>query len=122
MTSGTAGLPEELAGMPATVAQLLSARTSGHDDRFVITSDERLTFGEVDRRSALLAGVLLRQGVAKGSRVGILYPNGVDWVVTWLAAARIGALTVPLSTFAPPRTRSHDPTYRCAVPGDGAGI
>jgi acyl-CoA synthetase (AMP-forming)/AMP-acid ligase II len=103
VTSGTAGLPEELAGMPATVAQLLSARTSGHDDRLVITSDERLTFGEVDRRSALLAGVLLRQGVAKGSRVGILYPNGVDWVVTWLAAARIGALTVPLSTFAPPR-------------------
>ena len=94
-------LPPELVGMPATVAELLSARRSSGDDVFLITAHERLTFGEADRRSAALAGALLREGVGKGSRVGILYPNGVDWVVMWLAAARIGALTVPLSTFAP---------------------
>src|SRR5271170_2671912 len=96
-------LRQELLGMPATVADLLSARRRCGDDIFVITARERLTFGEADRRSAALAGALLREGVGKGSRVGILYPNGVDWVVTWLAAARIGALTVPLSTFAPGR-------------------
>jgi acyl-CoA synthetase (AMP-forming)/AMP-acid ligase II len=96
-------LHRELLGMPATVAQLLSARRSSGDDIFVITARERLTFGEADRRSAALAGALLREGVGKGTRVGILYPNGVDWVVMWLAAARIGALTVPLSTFAPGR-------------------
>jgi acyl-CoA synthetase (AMP-forming)/AMP-acid ligase II len=89
--------------MPATVAQLLAARRNNGDDEFVVTAHERLTFGEADRRSTALAGALLKEGVAKGSRVGILYPNGVDWVVTWLAAARIGALTVPLSTFAPGR-------------------
>src|SRR6202167_5678727 len=97
------GLPQEFLEMPATVAQLISARQSSSDDAFVITARERLTFGEADRQSAALAGALLREGVGKGSRVGILYPNGVDWVVTWLAAARIGALTVPLSTFAPGR-------------------
>jgi acyl-CoA synthetase (AMP-forming)/AMP-acid ligase II len=96
-------LRQELMGMPATVADLLSARRRSGDDIFVITARERLTYGEADRRSAALAGALLREGVGKGSRVGILYPNGVDWVVTWLAAARIGALTVPLSTFAPGR-------------------
>lgn len=100
-------LPQEFVGMPATVAELLSARRTSHDDVFVITARERLTFGEADRRSAALAGALLREGVGKGSRVGILYPNGVDWVVTWLAAARIGALTVPLSTFAPGRELAH---------------
>ena len=94
-------LPREFPGMSATVPQLLSARQSSGNDVFVITASERLTFGEADRRSAALAGALLREGVGKGSRVGILYPNGVDWVVMWLAAARIGALTVPLSTFAP---------------------
>ena len=103
MTFDNTELPRELAGMPATVAHLLSARQSGRDDRFVITANERLTYGEADRRSAALAGALLEQGVAKASRVGILYANGIDWVVTWLAAARIGALTIPLSTFAPAR-------------------
>src|ERR1700691_4825327 len=97
------GLPQEFLEMPATLAHLLSARQRSADDVFVITASERLTFGEADRRSATVAGALLREGVGKGSRVGILYPNGVDWVVTWLAAARIGALTVPLSTFAPGR-------------------
>jgi acyl-CoA synthetase (AMP-forming)/AMP-acid ligase II len=82
------------------VAQLLSARRSSSDDVFVNTVRDQLTYGEADRRSAALAGALFREGVGKGSRVGILYPNGIDWVVTWLAAARIGALTVPLSTFA----------------------
>ncbi len=102
-TAAMTELPREFLGMPTTVAELLSARRSSGDDVFVITAHERLTFREADRRSAALAGAFLREGVGKGSRVGILYPNGVDWVVTWLAAARIGALTVPLSTFAPGR-------------------
>src|SRR4029453_3363573 len=38
-------------------------------------------------------------GVGKGTRVAILLPNGPDWVLAWLAAARIGALGVPLNTF-----------------------
>ena len=96
-------LPQALWGMPTTVGSLLAARRGSPDDVFVVTAGERLTFGEADRRSASLAGALLRGGVGKGSRVGILYPNGVDWAVIWLAAARIGALTVPLSTFAPGR-------------------
>jgi acyl-CoA synthetase (AMP-forming)/AMP-acid ligase II len=102
-TTAIKELPHELSGVPATVAQLLSARRSSSDDVFVNTVRDQLTYGEADRRSAALAGALLREGVGKGSRVGILYPNGIDWVVTWLAAARIGALTVPLSTFAPGR-------------------
>jgi acyl-CoA synthetase (AMP-forming)/AMP-acid ligase II len=100
-TSGITELPPELVGVPATVPELLSARQGEPNDPFVITADERLTYGDADRRSAELAVGLLDEGVGKGTRVGVLYPNGVDWVVSWLAAARIGALTVPLSTFAP---------------------
>jgi acyl-CoA synthetase (AMP-forming)/AMP-acid ligase II len=121
-------LPQEFLGMPATVAQLLSARQSSADDVFVITAHERLTFGEADRRSAALAGAMLREGVGKGSRVGILFPNGLGWVVTWLAAARIGALTVPLSTFAPGRElartiRHTDVQYLAMAPSfDGQSL
>jgi acyl-CoA synthetase (AMP-forming)/AMP-acid ligase II len=121
-------LPKELLGMPATVAELLSARRRNGSDVFVITARERLTFGEADRRSAALAGAMLGEGVGKGSRVGILFPNGLDWVVTWLAAARIGALTVPLSTFAPGRElartiRHTDVQYLAMAPSfDGQSL
>lgn len=126
--SRTAQLPDEFEGMPATVADLLIARQGSADDVFVITASDRLTFGEADRRSAALAGALLREGVGKGSRVGILYPNGVAWIVTWLAAARIGALTIPLSTFAPGRElartiRHTDVQYLAMAPSfDGQSL
>jgi acyl-CoA synthetase (AMP-forming)/AMP-acid ligase II len=86
---------------PATVGELLELRRAAPDEEFLITDAERLTFGEADSRSAELAGALLKAGVGKGTRVGVLFPNCAAWLVSWLAAARIGALTVPLSTFAP---------------------
>ena len=36
--------------------------------------------------------------MGKGTRVGILIPNGADFVVAFLATTRIGAIAVPLST------------------------
>jgi acyl-CoA synthetase (AMP-forming)/AMP-acid ligase II len=86
---------------PGTVRELMELRRAAPDEEFLVTDTERLTFGEADSRSAELAGALLTAGVGKGTRVGVLFPNCAAWLVSWLAAARIGALTVPLSTFAP---------------------
>jgi acyl-CoA synthetase (AMP-forming)/AMP-acid ligase II len=94
-------LPDELADLPASVPEALQRRLGNGDDPFVVGVDFRLTFAEADARSAELAGRLLASGVGKGSRVGLLFANGSAWAVTWLALARLGALTVPLSTFAP---------------------
>ena len=58
-----------------------------------------MSFGEAEQRSARLARALLARGVGKGTRVGLLLPNGPDWVVGWLAATRIGAVLVPINTF-----------------------
>jgi acyl-CoA synthetase (AMP-forming)/AMP-acid ligase II len=66
---------------------------------YVVTPDRRLTFGEAEVQSRRLAKLLLRSGVAKGTRVGILFPQGPEFVVTFLAITRIGAIAVPLSTF-----------------------
>ena len=65
--------------------------------------DSRITYGEAAEQSARLARGLLASGVTKGTRVGLLMPNGPDWVVAWLAVARIGAVLVPLNTFYKPR-------------------
>jgi acyl-CoA synthetase (AMP-forming)/AMP-acid ligase II len=87
--------------MPASIPELLRLRRAAPDGEFLITDDERLTFAEADTASLELAEALLAAGVGKGTRVGILFPNCAQWLISWLAAARIGALTVPLSTFAP---------------------
>jgi acyl-CoA synthetase (AMP-forming)/AMP-acid ligase II len=88
-------------GMPASIPELLRLRRAEPDGEFLVTDCERMTFAEADTASLELADALLASGVGKGSRVGILFPNCAQWLISWLAAARIGALTVPLSTFGP---------------------
>ena len=95
------GLASELGNLPASVPDALYRRADNGANLFVIGTDFRLTFAEADARSAELARRLLAAGIGKGTRVAVLYPNGPAWVVAWLALARIGALSVPLSTFSP---------------------
>lgn len=87
--------------MPDTVADVLrnQARRRG-DHPLLVCDNDRLSYAEADRRSAELARGLLALGAGKGTHVGVLFPNGADWIVAMLAAARIGAVVVPVSTFA----------------------
>lgn len=78
------------------IVDLLAGRG---DHPLLICDAERLTYGDADRRSADLARGLLALGAGKSTHVGLLYPNGADFVVGMLAAARIGAVVVPYSTF-----------------------
>jgi len=64
-----------------------------------VLGDRSLRYAEAEAESARLARGLLAAGAGKGTRIAILMPNGPDWLVAWLAAARIGALAVPLNTF-----------------------
>jgi acyl-CoA synthetase (AMP-forming)/AMP-acid ligase II len=91
----------DLSAAPDSVPQLLAQRADEGHRTLLVTGSDRLTYREADEKSRDLALALMRSGVGKGTRVGILFPNSADWLVAWLAAARIGALTVPLSTFAP---------------------
>lgn len=73
----------------------------------IVADGTRLRYGEAEQRSRRLARGLLADGVTKGTRVGVLMPNSADWVLTWLAAARIGALVVPINTFFQARELAH---------------
>ncbi len=66
---------------------------------FLLLGNRRLSYAEAEAESARLARGLLASGVGKGTRVGILMPNGPDWAVAFLAATRMGALAVPINTF-----------------------
>jgi acyl-CoA synthetase (AMP-forming)/AMP-acid ligase II len=81
----------------ATFIRELAERFADHT--LIVLDDRRLGFAEAEARSARLARSLLSRGLGKGSRVGLLMPNGPDWLVAWLAVTRIGGLLVPLNTF-----------------------
>ena len=72
------------------------------DNDCVVTPIDRLTFRDLDRQSRTLAARLVRAGVHKATRVGVMFPNSTAWVVSWAAAARIGAVVIPVNTFYKP--------------------
>jgi acyl-CoA synthetase (AMP-forming)/AMP-acid ligase II len=87
-------------GLPLTIPALLRARVELRGASVLLVGDnDILTYEAAETRSAALARGLLAIGAGKGTHVGILHPNGSDFVVAWLAAARIGAVSVPVSTF-----------------------
>jgi acyl-CoA synthetase (AMP-forming)/AMP-acid ligase II len=83
-----------------TVAEILRHRARSRGDHPLLVCDgDRISYAEADRRSAELARGLIALGAGKGTHVGLLYPNGIEFVVGMLAAARIGAVVIPFSTF-----------------------
>lgn len=88
---------------PLTAPALLArAATMFGEHTYVVSPTDRMTYTDAERRSASLARWLLAAGVGKGARVGIFFPNDVEWIEWWLAVSRIGAIVVPLSTLYTP--------------------
>ena len=84
---------------PALFAKVVAAR--GKHDALVV-GDETLSYDELDRRTARMARALLAIGAGKGTRIGLMAPDGVLWITTFLAGLRIGALTTVVSTLCTP--------------------
>jgi acyl-coenzyme A synthetase/AMP-(fatty) acid ligase len=58
-------------------------------------SRSEITFGEVNDRSARLAGTLMSHGVRRGDVVMTLIGNRPEWVYAMVACFRIGAVALP---------------------------
>ena len=87
-------------GDSPTVAGVLRRQARARAKHPLLVCDEdRINYAEAERRSAQLARGLIALGAGKGTHVGLLYPNGTEFVVGMLAAARIGAVVIPFSTF-----------------------
>ncbi len=87
-------------GWLARRAQLSGARTA------VVDAQRSLDYGALDLRAARCAGWLRGRGVARGDRVAILLGNRSAFLETVFAAARLGAIAVPINTrLAPPEIR-----------------
>jgi len=80
---------------------LLAERARLTPDRIAIVSietGERITYAELNARAERAADAVIAAGVGPGERYGILFHNCVDFLALFFAAAKCGAIVVPLST------------------------
>ena len=79
------------------VAGLLAQRAAETPERrFLAHGGRRVSYGEVEAAAHAFAAALAGFGVGAGDRVGVHLPNRVEFVVCLFAAARLGAVVVPL--------------------------
>jgi len=82
------------------LADLFAQRVKQHPDRECLVQDSRrLTYEQVDADAAALATALRDLGIEASDRIAVDLPNQPEWIVAMLAAARLGAVIVPLNPF-----------------------
>ncbi|MDQ4119481.1 MAG: AMP-binding protein, partial [Actinomycetota bacterium] len=64
----------------------------------VVTDEPELAARALRERADRAACALAAWGVRPGDRAALVLPNGPDWFVVHLALARLGVLTVPVTT------------------------
>lgn len=63
----------------------------------LVSSRMRRSYVQVDEEAAALAAAFRDLGVGPGDRLAVDLPNWGEWVVTLLAASRLGAVLVPVN-------------------------
>jgi acyl-CoA synthetase (AMP-forming)/AMP-acid ligase II len=87
-----------------TIDHVVRSRAAQYGAKpMVVDPVARLSYGELDASTGILAAAFVEAGVGKGTRVGLIMPNCVPWVQVAVALTRIGAVLVPLSTLLQPR-------------------
>ena len=83
-----------------TIGENFNRIATTHGDREALadrSTGQRWTYAELHRDVLALAHGLLRLGIGKGDRVGILAPNCPEWTLLQYATAEIGAILVPIN-------------------------
>ena len=81
-----------------SVKSCLSRLVKEHGGKKVFYFGEKsYTWNDVDRYSYLIAGILSKSGVGKGTHVGILARNSINWIYAFFAINRLGGIVVLLN-------------------------
>jgi long-chain acyl-CoA synthetase len=86
-----------------TIGQILpEARQRFADKTALIVGNRRFTFAELDTLASRTADGLKRLGIGQGDRVTLYAPNSWQWVVSYHAVARLGAVLNPINVMLTP--------------------
>jgi long-chain acyl-CoA synthetase len=81
-----------------TIAAIVRTHSEAAPDRIALRcADRSLTYAELDTITSRTANALAALGVGKGDRVVFLDHNSVDHFVVFFAAAKLGAIFVPVN-------------------------
>lgn len=86
-------------GVRPTIPALLAQAADRYgDDDFIVLPDRKISFRQAEAASRKLALRMIALGAGKGTRIAMIYPSSTELVVAFLAVARIGALSIFLSS------------------------
>ncbi len=107
---------------------LLRARAQHQPERRAFTyladgdeTEELLSYAELETRARAI-GALLQSVAARGERVVLLYPPGLDFIVAFLGCLYAGAIAVPAYPPAPARLQRMLPRLEAVVKDAGAAV
>lgn len=83
-----------------TIGEALDRAASEWPDGLALVSrrqNVRWTWSELARRTESVAAGLLSIGMSRGDRIGIWSPNCAEWLITQLAAAKLGLILVTIN-------------------------
>lgn len=80
------------------VPELIARQARALPDKIAFRDAQgTVTYAQLERTTAALAGYLQAAGVAPGERVAMFLPNSVAWIESSFAITRAGAVGVPVS-------------------------
>ena len=79
-------------------AELRSAAAQAPHATFVRMRGGEWTYRQIDEQTDRLADALARLGVGRGENVSLMLPNCIEFLVTWFALAKLGAVAAPVNT------------------------
>jgi long-chain acyl-CoA synthetase len=83
---------------PGSLLEMLhQAVQRNPDGPALVCGDERLSYRQLRARSERLAAGMAARGIGAGDRVALLLGNRIEFVLVLFAAARLGAVAVPIS-------------------------
>ena len=87
---------------PYLLQHLLTNAAERHPEKEAVALNEQsITYGNLEKRTNQVGKALIRMGVKKGDRVGLIFDKGIEAIIAIFSILKVGASYVPIDPSAP---------------------